>query len=275
MEMPGLESKMNPKVDHGEETYVGHERLDGCAAVITGGDSGIGRAVAIAFAREGCDVLINFLDSEEADARETARWVEKAGRRCILLPGDITREDTCLEIGRRAFDEFGKVDILVNNAAYQSVHVEKDLTKWSTEDFDLAFKTNVYAMFWLCKEIVPKMKAGASVINVSSVQGYSPDPSLLAYASTKSAILNFTKALAKLSAHQGIRVNAIAPGPVWTPMIPASWTEERVKTFGKHTLFHRPAQPSEIAPAFVFLASNDANYISGECLPITGGKTHV
>ena len=268
---PGSIEEMNPKADHGETSYKGLGRLTDRVAVITGGDSGIGRAVAIAYAREGADVLISYLPEEEDDAQDTAQWVRKAGRKGITVAGDIQDERHCRSIIDRAFAEFGHLDILVNNAAYQMTH--EKIEEFSTEEFDRTFKTNVYAMFWLCRAALPRMKAGSSIINTASIQGYEPSPQLLAYAPTKAAIINFTKALSQIAMKQGVRVNAVAPGPVWTPLIPSTMPEERFKKFGKDTDFERAAQPLEIAPVFVFLASNEARFVNGEVYGITGGKT--
>jgi NAD(P)-dependent dehydrogenase (short-subunit alcohol dehydrogenase family) len=267
---PGSDADLTPKADHGETSYRGVGRLAGRRAVITGGDSGIGRAVAIAFAREGADVLITHLAAERADARETARWVADADRRCVLVEGDITGEAHCERIIARAVEELGGIDILVNDAAYQRTH--EDIGEFSSEEFDRTMRTNVYAMFYLCKAAVPHLPAGGSIINVASIQAYQPSAHLLAYATTKGAIATFTKALAAMLAERGIRVNAVAPGPVWTPLIPSTMPPEKVKTFGKDTPLGRPAQPAELAPVFVFLASNDASYVTAAVYEATGGK---
>jgi NAD(P)-dependent dehydrogenase (short-subunit alcohol dehydrogenase family) len=268
--VPGKESEMNPKPDHGEDSYRGMGRLKDKVALITGADSGIGRATAIAFAREGADVCIGYLD-EDNDARETERWVKEAGRKALLLRGDIRDEGHCRQMIDQAIQKFGKLDVLVNNAAFQMTH--ESIEEFSTEEFDRTFKTNVYAMFWLCKFAVPRMQAGSVIINTASIQSFDPSPNLLAYASTKGAIANFTKGLAKMVSKQGIRVNAVAPGPVWTPLIPSTMPEEKVKTFGSHTVFGRAAQPRELAPLYVFLASNESNYVTGEVYGATGGQT--
>jgi NAD(P)-dependent dehydrogenase (short-subunit alcohol dehydrogenase family) len=268
---PGSDSKMTPKADHGENSYRGLRRLEGRTALITGGDSGIGRAVAIAFAREGADVAIAYLSEEEKDARETVHWIEEAGRRAIKLPCDIRHEDVCQEIVDRTFREFGNLDILINNAAFQATH--DCIEDFTTEELDRTFKTNLYALFWLCRAALPRMKAGSTIINTTSIQAFDPSPTLLAYASTKAAIANFTKGLSKLALRQGVRVNAVAPGPVWTPLIPATMPQEKVKSFGQDTAFERPAQPVEIAPVFVFLASNEARFVSGEVYGVTGSQT--
>jgi len=268
---PGSDEEMNPRADHGEETYRGYDRLKGRTALITGGDSGIGRAVALAFAREGADVAISYLSEEERDANESAGWVEKAGRRALRLPGDIRDEQHCRDAVDRVVKEFGKLDILVNNAGFQMTH--DSIEEFTTEEFDRTFKTNVYAMFWLCREALPRMREGSSIINTASIQAFDPSPNLLAYAPTKAAIANFTKALAKSAIKRGVRVNAVAPGPVWTPLIPSTMPEEKVKSFGKNTLFGRAAQPVELSPLFVFLASNESRFVTGEVYGATGGQT--
>jgi NAD(P)-dependent dehydrogenase (short-subunit alcohol dehydrogenase family) len=269
-EPPGSDAAMTPVPDHGEKTYRGSEKLKGLAALITGSDSGIGRAVALAFAREGADVLISYLD-EEDDARETERLVEEAGRKALRIKGDIQEEKHCRDLVERAFEKFGRLDILVNNAAYQMAHERiEDVTP---EEFDRTFRTNVFAMFYLCRAALPRMKPGASIINTASIQAFDPSPSLLAYAPTKSAIVGFTKALAKQALERGVRVNAVAPGPVWTPLIPSTMPPEKVKAFGKDTVFGRPAQPAELAPLYVWLASPEASYVTGEVYGATGGQT--
>jgi NAD(P)-dependent dehydrogenase (short-subunit alcohol dehydrogenase family) len=270
MRPPGSDEEMTPRADHGEESYRGLGRLVDRVALITGGDSGIGRAVALAFAREGADVVISYLPEEERDAQETARWVEDAKRKVVRLPGDIRDESYCRSLVDRTFDEFGRLDILVNNAAYQMTH--ESIEEFSPEEFDRTFKTNVYAMFWLCRAALPRMKAGATIINTASIQAFDPSPQLLAYAPTKAAIVNFTKALSQSAMKQGIRVNAVAPGPVWTPLIPSTMPKEHVKKFGADTAFQRAAQPVEVAPVFVFLASNESRYVTGEVYGVTGGK---
>jgi NAD(P)-dependent dehydrogenase (short-subunit alcohol dehydrogenase family) len=271
LEWPGLESEMDPRPDYGEETYQGSGRLTGKAAMITGGDSGIGRAVALAFAREGADVLISYLEAEESDAQEAVRVVEEAGKKAVLVPGDIRDESHCQEMVEQAMQEFGKIDILVNNAAYQMVC--NGIQEISSEQFDRTFKTNIYAMFYLCKAALPHMKPGASIINTCSKEAYHPKPSLMDYAATKGAIVTFSKALAVETTPQGIRVNVVAPGPVWTPLIPASYPPEQgVSMFGGSQPIGRPAQPVEVAPAYVFLASQEAGYISGEVIGVVGGE---
>ena len=268
--VPGSEEQMRPLADHGEESYVGHDRLKDFAALVTGGDSGIGRAVALAFAREGCDVLISYL-SEDRDAEETSRLVEDAGRRAVAIRGDIQDEAHCRELVDEAFDKFGRLDCLVNNAAYQMA-IDK-LEDYTAEQIDRTFRTNIYSMFYFAKAAVPRMKPGSSIINVASIQAYDPSHNLLDYAATKGAIVNFTKSLAKMVMKQGIRVNCVAPGPVWTPLIPSTMPPEKVQNFGDNTLQERPAQPKELAPVFVLLASPEASYITGEVYGVTGGRT--
>jgi NAD(P)-dependent dehydrogenase (short-subunit alcohol dehydrogenase family) len=271
LEWPGLESEMEPRPDYGEESYRGSGRLSGKAAIITGGDSGIGRAVALAFAREGADVLISYLEAEESDAQETARVVEESGKKAVPMPGDIRDEDHCKNIVEQAVRRFGKIDVLVNNAAYQMVR--NGIQEVSSEQFDQTFRTNVYAMFYLCKAALPHMQPGASIINTCSKEAYHPKPSLLDYAATKGAIVTFSKALAQETTPQGIRVNVVAPGPVWTPLIPASYPPEQgVSMFGGSQPIGRPAQPTEVAPAYVFLASRESSYISGEVIGVVGGE---
>jgi NAD(P)-dependent dehydrogenase (short-subunit alcohol dehydrogenase family) len=268
-EPPGLESEMQPRPDYGEESYQGSGRLQGYGAIITGADSGIGRAVALAFAREGADVLISYL-SEDSDAQETARIVERAGRKAVLVRGDVGREEHCRQIVQRALQEFGRLDVLVNNAAFQMTH--KSIDELSSEEFDYTFRTNIYATFFLSKAALPHMTEGGSIINTASIEAYEPNPMLLAYAATKGAIVTFTKALAKEAIKKGIRVNAVAPGPIWTPLIPSTIPEQKVEQFGKTTPTQRPGQPAELAPVYVFLASHDASYITGEVIGVTGGR---
>jgi len=269
---PGSDEALEPRADHGEKTYRGTGRLTGRAALITGADSGIGRAVALAFAREGADVLIAYLN-EDDDARETERLVRDAGRTAIRVPGDIRDEKHCQELVRRAVDELGRLDLLVNNAAYQMAH--EKLEEFSSEQFDRTLKTNLYAMFYLCRAAVPHMQPGAAIINTASIQSFDPAPYLLDYATTKAGIVGFSKALAKLVMQQGIRVNVVAPGPVWTPLIPATMPPDKVKNFGKGTVFGRPAQPAELAPVYVFLASQEASYVTGEVYGVTGGTMPI
>lgn len=266
---PGLESEMRPAPDFGEESYRGAGRLEGKAAIITGGDSGIGRAVALAFAREGADVLISYLN-EESDAQQTKRVVEAAGRKCITVPGDIVDEKHCQQIVQRAVDEFGKIDILINNAAFQMSH--EGIADLPSDEFDYTFRTNVHAMFYLCKAALPHLQEGGSIINTASIQAYQPTPQLLAYAATKGAIVTFSKALAQELMERGIRVNVVAPGPIWTPLIVATMPIEKSKDFGSNTPAGRPGQPAEVAPIFVFLASQESSYITGEVVGVTGGK---
>jgi len=266
---PGETAAMNPRPDHGEDSYRGSGKLEGRVALITGGDSGIGRAVAIAFAREGADVLISYL-SEHEDARETAKWVEKAGRRAILAAGDISDEGHCRDLVDRTVRELGRIDILVNNAAYQMTH--ETLDEISAEEWDRTFRTNIHSQFYLCKAAVPHMKPGSAIVNSASINSKSPSPSLLPYATTKGAIANFTAGLAQLLAEKGIRVNCVAPGPVWTPLIPSTMPKEHVESFGSNTPLGRAAQPAELAPAYVLLASPEASYITGALLPVTGGR---
>jgi NAD(P)-dependent dehydrogenase (short-subunit alcohol dehydrogenase family) len=267
--MPGETQAMEPKPDHGEDSYTGSGRLAGKAALITGADSGIGRAVAIAFAREGADVLISYLD-EHADAEETAAWVTKAGRRAVLVPGDVAQEVHCKAPVARTVEEFGRIDILVSNAAFQASH--ESIEEISAEEWDYTFRTNIYAYFYLAKAAVGQMKPGGSIIATSSVNAKTPSPQLLAYATTKGAIANFTAGLAQSVAEKGIRVNCVGPGPVWTPLIPSTMPEEKVKEFGKAVPLERPAQPVELAPPYVMLASDEASYITGAYIPVTGGK---
>jgi NAD(P)-dependent dehydrogenase (short-subunit alcohol dehydrogenase family) len=265
----GLESEMKPQPDYGEESYRGSGKLQDKAAVITGGDSGIGRAVALAFAREGADVLISYLD-EHSDAEETVRIIEKEGRRCIAVAGDIGDEVHCKQIVQRAIQEFGKLDILVNNAAYQDVI--ENIQEVTEEMLMHTYRTNIFAMFYLCKAALSHMQPGSTIINTTSIQAYQPSPTLLPYSTTKGAILTFTKGLSEEVIKQGVRVNAVAPGPVWTPLIPSSFPAEEVAEFGKSTPMERPGQPAELAPVYVFLASQDSSYITGECIGATGGK---
>lgn len=266
--MPGREEEMQPEADHGEKSYRGSGKLKGKKAIITGGDSGIGRAVAIAFAREGADVLISYL-KEEADAQETAKWVEEAGQKAVLLAGDISEEAHCKKIVQRAVEEFGQVDVLVNNAAYQMAR--ESLEEISGEEWDYTFRTNVYAMFHLCKAAKPHMKPGSAIINTTSINAYRPLPILVAYAATKGAIQNFTSSMGQLLAGEGIRVNCVAPGPIWTPLIPSTMPQEHVQNFGKSTPMKRAGQPAELAAVYVLLASQDSSYMTGSTVQVTGG----
>ena len=270
-EFPGREHKMELRPDHGEQSYQGRARLLGKLALITGGDSGIGRAVAIAFAREGADVVVSHLEEEERDALETKRWVEEAGQKGITFAGDIRNERYCREMVEQIVAEQGRLDILINNAAYQMSYDK--LEEITEAELDRTFRTNIYSMFYLCKAAIPHMKPGSTIINTASIQAYQPNPSLLAYAATKAAIVNFTKGLSKLVLEQGIRVNAVAPGPVWTPLIPSTMSKQDIKTFGSNSAFERPAQPVELAPLYVFLASQESSYVTGEVYAATGGKT--
>jgi NAD(P)-dependent dehydrogenase (short-subunit alcohol dehydrogenase family) len=269
-EHPGHSGAMEPEPDYGEASYRGSGKLTGKRALITGGDSGIGRAVALAFAREGADVMISHLEAEEADARETCRLVRDSGRKAASLPGDIQDEQHCHHLVDRCVQELGGMDILVNNAAYQMS--QDGIADITTEQFDRVLKTNVYAMFWLSKAALPHLSPGSSIINTTSIQAYEPSPNLLDYATSKAAILNFTKGLAQELGPKGIRVNAVAPGPVWTPLIPATMPAEKVDEFGADTPLGRAGQPAELAPLYVFLASDDSTYITGERIGATGGR---
>jgi NAD(P)-dependent dehydrogenase (short-subunit alcohol dehydrogenase family) len=260
---------MDPQPDHGEQSYKGSGRLAGKAALITGADSGIGRAAAIAYAREGADVAIAYLDEHE-DAKETARWVEKAGRKALLLPGDITDAAHCRDLVAKTVAAFGRIDVLVNNAAYQMTY--DGLESISDEDWDKTFSTNIGAMFRITKAALPHMKPGSAIVNTSSVNADSPNPGLIAYATTKGAIQNFTGGLAQLLAEKRIRANCVAPGPIWTPLIPSTMPAEKVKNFGSQVPMKRPGQPAELAAAYVMLASDEASYISGATIAVTGGK---
>ncbi|MBO1324475.1 SDR family oxidoreductase [Acetobacter sp. TBRC 12305] len=266
---PGRTDAMRPRPDHGEATYKGSGRLAGKKALITGGDSGIGRAVAIAFAREGADVAIAYYN-EHDDAQESASWVEEAGCKALLLPGDITERQHCQALVARTLDAFGGIDILVNNAAHQK-SIE-NLADIDEAEWDRTFRTNIYSIFFLCQAAVPHMKPGAAIINTTSINATSPSEHLLAYAATKGAVANFTAGLGQLLAAQGIRVNAVAPGPIWTPLIPSTMPPEAVRTFGQNTPMGRAGQPAELAPAYVLLASDEASYISSAILPVTGGR---
>ncbi|MGQ5264731.1 SDR family oxidoreductase [Micromonospora sp. ZYX-F-536] len=266
---PGRTNAMDPHPDHGEKSYRGSGRLADKAAVITGADSGIGRAVAIAYAREGADVLISYLD-EDDDARETARWVEQAGRRSVLMPGDVADPAHCRAIIDRAVQEFGRVDVLVNNAAFQMTH--ETLEEIPDEEWDRTVAINISAFFHLAKAAVPHMRPGASIIGTTSVNSDSPNPQLLPYDATKAGIANMAAALAQLLAARGIRANSVAPGPVWTPLIPSTMPPEQVKSFGTQVPLGRAAQPAELAPVYVMLASDEASYVSGARIAVTGGR---
>ena len=267
--VPGLQGRMDPYPDCGEESYTGSGRLQNKIALITGGDSGIGRAVAIAFAREGADVAISYLDEHE-DAEETARWVKQAGRQCLLLPGDLAQKQQCEDIVSKTVEQFGRIDVLVNNAAFQMTH--KTFEEISDEEWVRTFDINITAMFRICQAAVPHMASGSSIINTSSVNSDMPKPTLLAYATTKGAIANFTGGLAQMLGERGIRVNSVAPGPIWTPLIPATMPDEEVQNFGSQTPLGRPGQPVEVSPIYVLLASDEASYISGSRYGVTGGK---
>jgi len=267
-QVPGTEDAMQRKPDHGETSYKGSGKLTGRKALITGGDSGIGRAVAIAFAREGADVLISYLNEHE-DAKETEKWVQEAGRKAVLVAGDISSEEHCQQLVDRAVAELGGLDILVNNAAFQ---MSRDsLQEVSAEEWDRTFKTNIYAMFYLCKAAEQHLKPGSTIVNTTSVNAYKAPPQLIAYSATKAAIQNFTASMAQLWAEKGIRVNCVAPGPVWTPLIPATMPPEKVQSFGQDVPLKRAAQPAELAPAFVLLASDDSSYMTASTVQVTGG----
>ena len=268
-DVPGTTAAMDPAPDHGEESYRGTGRLEGKKAIITGGDSGIGRAVAIAYAREGADVLISYLNEDE-DARETAQWVERAGRRAVLVPGDISEPEQCRAVVARAVEEFGRVDVLVSNAAFQ---MNRDsIEEIPDEEWDRTIHTNLSAFFHLTKAALPHMGPGSSIIGSSSVNSDSPSPTLLPYAATKAGIANMVASMAQLLAERGIRANSVAPGPVWTPLIPATMPEEKVAQFGQQSPIGRAAQPAELAPVYVMLASDEASYVSGARIAVTGGK---
>lgn len=272
IDLPGQTDEMSPRPDHGEDSYQGSGLLKGVSAIITGADSGIGRAIALAFAREGADVAISYL-SEDSDAEVSRQLVVDAGANALCVRGDLTDEGACESLVAETLDQFGKIDVLINNAAYQVTREELD--DFSTAVFDRILKTNLYAPFWLSRYALPKMSQGGSIINTVSIQGYDPSPELLPYAVTKSALIGMTKGLAKLAIEQGVRVNAVAPGPVWTPLIPGSVDMEKVKEFGSNTLFGRAAQPAELAPLYVWLASSLASYVTGEVFGATGGRTPV
>ncbi|KAA0069543.1 SDR family oxidoreductase [Tardiphaga sp. P9-11] len=270
--MPGRTEAMQPRPDHGESSYKGGGRLQGMRAVITGGDSGIGRAVALAYAREGADVLISYLDETE-DALEAKALIEREGRKAITIAGDIQHRRHCDVIIDKAVTELGGIDILVNNAAHQATF--KDIGDISDDEWDLTFRTNIYAMFYLTRAAVPHMKPGSAIINTASVNSDMPNPTLLAYATTKGAIQNFTGGLAQMLADKGIRANAVAPGPIWTPLIPSTMPDEAVKNFGKQTPMQRPGQPAELATAYVMLADPLSSYVSGATIAVTGGKPFI
>jgi NAD(P)-dependent dehydrogenase (short-subunit alcohol dehydrogenase family) len=266
---PGREAEMQPLADHGEDTYIGHGRLKDKVALITGADSGIGRAVAIAFAREGADVLCSYWKEDE-DAEQTRRLVEDAGRRCLTVAGDIGDRAHCRQLVEKAVGELGRLDVLVNNAAYQMAY--DSFLEIPPEELEFVFRTNILAMFHLCQAAVPKMEPGSTIVNTTSIQAAQPSPQLLHYAASKGAISTFTKGLAQELAERGIRVNAVAPGPVWTPLVTMSFPAEKNAQFGADTPLGRPGQPAELAPVYVFLATEDSRYISGEVVGATGGK---
>jgi NAD(P)-dependent dehydrogenase (short-subunit alcohol dehydrogenase family) len=266
---PGTQSAMEPRPDCGEESYQGHGRLAGKRALITGGDSGIGRAVAIAFAREGADVLISYLDEHE-DAADTARYVEQAGRRAVVVAGDVSDPQHCRDLVDRAVADLGGLDVLVSNAAYQMTR--ESLEEIPDEEWDHTLATNLSAMFHLCKAAVPHMEPGSTIIGSSSVNSDNPSPTLAPYAATKAAIANFCASLAQLLGERGIRVNSVAPGPIWTPLIPSTMPPEKVEQFGGNTPLGRPGQPVELAPVYVMLASDEASYVSGARIAVTGGR---
>ena len=268
-EPPGLQSQMKPVPDCGEHSYVGSGKLSGKRAVITGGDSGIGRAICIAYAREGADVVISYLN-EDDDAHSTAQLVDAAGQRAVLVKGDVSDPQHCRDIIATCVEELGGIDILVNNAAYQMTR--ESLSEICDEEWDHTFATNISAMFHLCKAAVPHMAAGSAIIGSSSVNSDMPSPTLAPYAATKAAIANFCASLAQMLGPQGIRVNSVAPGPIWTPLIPSTMAPEHVEKFGQNTPLGRPGQPAELAPAYVLLASDDGSYISGARLAVTGGR---
>ncbi|WP_116807401.1 glucose 1-dehydrogenase [Steroidobacter cummioxidans] len=267
--LPGSSKAMQPEPDYGEDSYRGANRLTDKKALITGADSGIGRAVALAFAREGADVVVSYL-SEHEDAKETQRLIESAGRKCVLVPGDIAQAEHCRALVKKAVEAFGRIDILVNNAAHQMTF--DSLEKIPDEEWDKTIATNLSAMFYITKAAMPHMQAGASIINTASINADVPNPTLLAYATTKGAIQNFSAGLAQLLAEKGIRANSVAPGPVWTPLIPASMAADKVQNFGSQVPMKRPAQPCELAPVYVMLASDESSYVSGATVAVTGGK---
>jgi NAD(P)-dependent dehydrogenase (short-subunit alcohol dehydrogenase family) len=267
--VPGKESEMKPQPDHGEESYRGSGKLTDRVALITGGDSGIGKAVAIAYAREGADVAISYLNEHE-DAQEVGNWVKRAGRKELLLPGDISQEEHCRSLVEKTVQQFGHIDILVNNAAFQQTR--ESLDEISSEEWDRTFRTNIYSMFYLVKAAVPHMPPGSAIVSTASVNADTPKPKLIPYSATKAAIQNFMGTLAQLLAEKGIRANTVAPGPIWTPLIPATMPNEQVKSFGQNVPLKRPGQPAELAPVYVLLASSEASYVSGATVAVTGGQ---
>lgn len=268
---PGTERTLEPEADHGETSYEGNGKLKDRVAIVTGGDSGIGRAVAIAFAKEGADVVISYLPEEEADAAETAAVIEKSGSKVLRLPGDIGEKGTAEKLVRSAMQEFGHLDIVVNNAAFQMTH--EKIEEIPLEELEHTFRMNVFGTFLLTQAALKNLPPGGVILNTTSIQAYDPSPQLVAYAATKAAILSMTKSIATIAMKRGVRVNAVAPGPVWTPLIPSTMPVEKVKKFGENTAFGRPAQPVELAKLFVFLASDDASYVTGEVYGATGGRT--
>lgn len=268
---PGKDRQMAPKADHGEKSYAGNNRLRAKAAIITGADSGIGRAVAIAFAREGADLVLSFLPEEEEDARETERWVKDAGRKAALVPGDVGKKGYCEKLVQTATGKLGRLDVVVNNAGFQRTY--DDIADVPEDEFVHTFRTNVFGTFFLSQAAAAVLPKGGSILNTCSIQSFEPSQNLLAYAPTKAALVSLTKAMAKALAKKQIRVNGVAPGPVWTPLIPSTMPREKVKEFGRNTAFERPAQPAELAPIYVFLASQDATYITAEIYGATGGRT--
>jgi NAD(P)-dependent dehydrogenase (short-subunit alcohol dehydrogenase family) len=271
-EPPGKTSAMQPLPDHGEQSYRGSGRLEGKVAVVTGADSGIGKAVAIAFAREGADVAIAYLNENE-DAEDTAQWVRAAGRRALVIPGDITSDEHCSDVIQHTVRELGGIDVLVNNAAFQRTYA--DIGDIPFDEWDRTFRTNIYAPFFLSKAAIPYMRPGSAIINTTSIQSRQPSPQLLAYAATKGAISNFTAGLAEMVAEKGIRVNAVAPGPIWTPLIPSTMPAEKAARFGENTLLGRAGQPAELAGAYVLLACELGSYMTGAIIPVTGGEIMI
>lgn len=268
---PGSVHQMNPPADHGEKSYEGTGKLKGRVAIVTGGDSGIGRAVAIAFAKEGASVVISFLPEEQSDADDTANVIEQSGGRVVKVPGDLRELANIQKLVSTATSKFGQLDIVVNNAAFQMSH--ESIDELSPEELEHTFRTNVFATFLLSQAALKKLPPGGVILNTTSIQAYDPSPQLIAYAATKAAILSMTKSIAGFAMKQGVRVNAVAPGPVWTPLIPSTMPQEKVQKFGANTDFGRPAQPIELARIFVFLASDEASYVTGEVYGATGGRT--
>lgn len=266
---PGIESEMTPLPKYEPANYKAAGKLQGKGALITGGDSGIGRAVAVLFAKEGADVVISYL-SEHSDAEETKRQVEQEGRKCILIPGDIGQEDFCKELVKQTVEGLGKLDILVNNAAEQ--HPQAKIEDITSEQLERTFRTNIFAMFYLTKAAMPHLKAGATIINTTSITAYRGSPQLLDYSATKGAILSFTRSLSTNLAEKGIRVNGVAPGPIWTPLIPSTFDAKKVSEFGGTQPMKRPGQPEELAPAYVYLASDDSSYVTGQVIHVNGGE---